>query len=311
MRRQAALLFLALVIAAPYPVQAATLEKALGSVVSVLPQWPRDTRRTREPEGSGVVIFDGKTILTAAHIVNKAISLRVRTSDGEILTAVLKGRDLATDLAVLKIEKSLPPFAFEEQEPTLGGRVCAIGNALGEGLSVSCGVVSAKHRAGLGFNPVEDFIQTDAAVNPGSSGGALVNEEGKLAGVLSAILNFEKMPDANIGMNFAVSAALAKRAASALVDHGRFKRAISGLRLARWPKKGGTGLQGARVLWIKPGSLAETAGVKVGDVIYRAGERRVRKPADFVSVMALLESGQTLAIEIARDGNSRTLQIKP
>lgn len=307
--RRAALLLLALGVLAPGPASANSLDRAMSSVVSILPEWPPDARRQEEPEGSGVVLLDGRTILTAAHIVNKALSIRVRTRDGDILAARLKGRDNVTDLAVLSIEKDLPVIGIEEEDPALGDKVCAIGNAFGLGLSVTCGVVSGIHRAGVGFNRIEDFVQTDAAVNPGASGGALVNADGKMVGLLSAI--FTKKADANIGVNFAVSARLARRVAVTLHKGERVARSISGMRLEQAPARGSTGRLGARVARVRPESLAERAGVRVDDVIVRAGNRRVRKPADFVSVMSGLREVGSLELEITRGGKTVKLRIAP
>src|SRR5690606_40595555 len=132
-------------------------------------------------------------------------SISVRLPDGHHVPAEVVGRDAATDLALLRVEAELPPLPLAP-DPALGAPVCAVGNQFGLDLSVTCGVVSALHRAGTGFNPVEDFVQTDAVVNPGASGGALVDGEGRLVGLLSAIFTMES--DANIGVNFAASAAL-------------------------------------------------------------------------------------------------------
>ena len=277
------------------------------SVVSVLPEWPPDARRLDEPEGSGVVMLDGKTIVTALHVVDKALSIRVRTLQGELLTARLSGRDRASDIAILAIDKTLPVVALAQREPRLGERVCAIGNAFGLGLSVACGVVSGVNRAGVGFNRVEDFIQTDAAVNPGASGGALVSESGEFVGLLSAI--FTKKSDANIGVNFAVSARLTGDVVRQLRANGRVRRPISGLRLEAVPGKGETGRLGARVVSMKSGSLGERAGLKEGDIILRAGGRRVRKPPDFVSAMSRLLRAEALEIEIDRSGSEQTLRL--
>ena len=292
----------------PFAAAAQPLDQAMESVVSVLPQWPRDARRLEEPEGSGVVMLEGKTIVTALHVVDKALSIQVRTVSGDILAARLTGRDRATDIATLAIDKALPAIASANTEPRLGEKVCAIGNAFGLGLSVSCGVVSGVHRAGIGFNRVEDFIQTDAAVNPGASGGALVTEQGKFVGLLSAI--FTKTSDANIGVNFAVHAGLAGEVARQLRDTGRVKRPISGLRLEPAPGKGETGRLGARVVSLRSGSLAEQAGFREGDIILRAGGRRVRKPQDFVSAMSRLLRADALKIEIDRNGAIQRLRIK-
>ena len=303
------LLFLVLTLMAPGPAQAEPISTLFRSVVSVLPEWPPDVRRGEEPEGSGVVILDGRTILTAAHIVDRALSVRIRTYDGEILDARIKGRDRATDLSVLTIGRQLPAIRIEEKDPALGEKVCAIGNAFGLGLSVTCGVVSGVHRAGMGFNRVEDFIQTDAAVNPGASGGALVNAEGNLVGLLSAI--FTKKSDANIGVNFAVSARLAIGVGKTLKEKGRVRRSISGMRLAQAPRDGQTGKLGSVVVSVRPGSLAEKAGLKAEDIILKAGGRRIRKPADFVSVMSSIDAAGFLEVEITRSGEAITLRLEP
>jgi S1-C subfamily serine protease len=271
----------------------------LPSVVSVLPQMPPGTGNAREPEGSGVVILDGTKIITASHVLGRTNNILIRTHDGRILKARLKGRDLATDLALLEIDEPLIALKFGG-EAKLGNRACAIGNNFGFGLTVTCGVVSGIHKAGMGFNPVEDFVQTDAAVNPGGSGGALVDDNGSLIGILSAI--FAKTSDTNIGMNFAVSAPLAKRVALDLNTKGHARRKPSGLRLARFPTKGDIGTEAAIVVRVRPGLPAALAGIVVGDKIIMVAGRKVRKPADFVSALALSPSGADVEIKLHPPG---------
>lgn len=297
-----------LVVVSPLPAAAQSLDQAMRSVVSVLPEWPPNAKRLDEPEGSGVVVLDGRTIVTALHVVDKALSIRVRTVGGEIFSAKLTGRDRATDIATLRIGKALPAISTADQELELGEKVCAIGNAFGLGISITCGVVSGLNRAGVGFNRVEDFVQTDAAVNPGASGGALVTARGKFAGLLSAI--FTKKSDANIGVNFAVSAGLTREVARQLSDAGRVKRPISGMRLEPVPPKGETGRLGARIVSLRSGMIGERAGLKAGDIILRAGGRRVRKPADFVSAMTGLLRADSLEIEVDRGGAISKIYLK-
>lgn len=182
------------------------------SVVAVEPTWPGYQRPGfgappgTAPEGSGVVVREPGLIVTAAHVVAKARTVTVRDHSGSTHTAEMVALDPAADLALLRVAAPLPPIEIAPERPATGAHACVIANAFGLDLSITCGVVSANRRSGIGFNPIEDFIQTDAAANPGASGGALVDEEGRLLGLISAI--FTKESDANAGVNFAVSAAL-------------------------------------------------------------------------------------------------------
>lgn len=186
--------------------------EASPSVVSVLPTWPGYDKpgfgapAGTAPEGSGVAVLEPGLILTAAHVVVKATSVQVRDRDGAVHDAEILGIDGAADLALLRTSAAVPPIALAPARPVPGSHACIIANAFGLGLSITCGIVSAAHRSGIGFNPLEDFIQTDAAANPGSSGGALVNEAGEMVGLVSAIFTMES--DANASVNFAASADL-------------------------------------------------------------------------------------------------------
>ena len=162
------------------------LDCAANSVVSLLPDWPENFTRIEEPEGSGIIIGDGTIVATADHVLGPAKSARIRTRDGRIMNAEILLREPVTDVAFLKISVKLPPFT-STNTPAPGQAACAIGNSFGLDISISCGVVSATKVSGVGFNPVEDFIQTDAAINPGMSGGALVDGDGKFIGMVSAI----------------------------------------------------------------------------------------------------------------------------
>ena len=274
---------------------------ALPSVVSVLPQWLGRPANADEPEGSGVVVGDGRQIVTAAHVLGNATTILVRTRQGDILKARLVGTDKASDLAVLSVDEKLPALRFGG-DPEPGDRTCAIGNSFGLGLSMSCGTVSAIHRSGIGFNAIEDFVQTDAAVNPGASGGALVDGGGQLIGVLSAI--FTKQSDANIGVNFAVSAPLAERVVSALSEGRQVRWNFAGLGLRAVPGKGAIGQLAAEVVRVRSGSAGEIAGFKPGDRIVMAGNRRIRKPKDLQAALARLRPGDKVVLEYQRNGAS-------
>ena len=203
------------------------------SVVRVLPTWPGYDRPGfgappgTAPEGTGFVIAplsskmrhaDSPFVLTAAHVVDRATRIEVQSSDGKRFDVVLVASDPATDLALLRLPFALPPVALALDTPAVGSHACAVGNSFGLGISFSCGVVSATGRKNLGFNRVEDFIQTDAAVNPGASGGLLVNAAGQGLGLIDAI--FTKSEDSDAGVNFAVSARLIERVLSAWADKG-------------------------------------------------------------------------------------------
>jgi S1-C subfamily serine protease len=308
---RAACVLLVLLLAGP---QARAFKaEILESVVSVLPLWPGHGRGGRpgappgaEPEGTAVAIRAGGYLVTALHIVDKAEAITVRLADGRLRTAELRGRDKATDLAVLKIAEDLPlpPFG---PEPALGAPVCAVGNQFGLDLSVTCGVVSGLRRSGVGFNPVEDFIQTDAAVNPGASGGALVDGQGRLVGLLSAI--FTKQADANIGVNFAVSLAMVRRVADDLIDLGRVARTAPGMALEELSEAARRTTAGVRVAGLLPGGAAERAGLQVGDVITVLAGRRLRKVSEALAALNLHRPGDTLEVALLRDGTPRTLAL--
>ena len=147
--------------------------ETLKSVVSVLPEWPGfkgepgREGRPKNPEGTAVAVLPGGYLATNVHVIGRAEKIDIRLEDGRVMPATIVGRDASTDLALLKVSVDLPVLPAAP-EPVLGQRVCAVGNQFGMGLSVTCGVVSALHRTGTGFNEIEDFIQTDAVVNPGS-----------------------------------------------------------------------------------------------------------------------------------------------
>ena len=174
---------------------------------------------------------------------------------GRILPARLIAKDAASDIAVLGVDAELPPIGIASP-PQLAQPVCSVGNAFGLGLSVTCGVVSALNVSNAGFNPVEDFVQTDAASNPGVSGGALVDAEGRLVGMMSAI--FASKADNNIGVNFAVSTDLLLRVVDALVADGEVRYPSPGWRLRTAPR----------------GRLAKVGPPRWSDMSRRAVRRR-------------------------------------
>ncbi len=285
----------------------------MDSVVTVLPLWPGyeqggQTRRPlgSAPEGTAVAIRPGGYLVTALHVVERATEITVRLPDGREVPARLIAADAATDLALLGTDADLP-ILETAPDPALGDPVCALGNQFGLGLSVTCGVVSALHRSGVGFNPVEDFVQTDAAVNPGASGGALVDEQGRLVGILSAI--FTKTSDANIGINFATSIALVERVVDDLMAQGRVRHANTGMRLGGLASVERVNQAGARVIAVTPGGAAAQAGLVEGDVVTAIGRRRVKGLNDARAAIALARPGQRLPVAVDREGGSITVEL--
>ncbi len=301
-----------LLSAAPSP-GGAFAPEIMDSVVAVLPQWPGGapgtpggSGRSEEPEGTAVAVFPGGFLATNVHVLRAAREVRVRLHDGRIVSADIVGRDPLTDIALIKVDADLP-VPTVGPEPALAAPVCAIGNQFGLGLSVTCGVVSAVHRTGTGFNPVEDFIQTDAAVNPGGSGGALIDADGRLIGLVSAI--FTKQSDANIGINFAASMDLVRRVARDLKDHGRVRRGKSGLRVGDLPPEERARLAGARITRIKEGAAAAAAGLAVGDVVTAVGKRTIRKASDVTGAIYLQPIGAPFAVTVVRAGRRLTVTL--
>ena len=193
----------------------ATWSAAAPSVVVIEPTWPGYNRPGfgappgTAPAGTGIFIGTGdgsNHLVTAAHVITRATEIEIVTEDGVRHAASVIAVDNQRDIAILKTGLKRQPITLRLTDPAIGEHGCAIGNSFGLGLSISCGVVSAIHRKEVGFNPIEDFVQTDAAINPGGSGGALVDANGLLIGMIDGI--FTKEADIDAGVNFAVSVPL-------------------------------------------------------------------------------------------------------
>ena len=296
----------------------AAVAKAAGAVVVVLPSWrnvrpgfaPKSADGRITPEGSGVAVLPGGYVATNDHVLGDAISVRVRLADGRLVPADIVGRHKATDIALLKAAIDLP-VAQPGPEPGLAEPACAIGNPFGRGISVSCGVVSALGRANAGFNEIEDFIQTDAAVNPGGSGGALVDGKGRLVGLVSAI--FAQGSDANIGVNFAASGPLVARVVRDLAAHGMVMAATAGMEtgVLSVPQQERTG--GVAVVEVTAGGPAFTAGIDAGDIVTEIDGRPVTSLGQVRAALFRKQAGETVALTVRRGGEVReiTLTLKP
>lgn len=302
---------IALASGAPQPLSAMP-ETVLPSVVSVLPVWPGKpqggggTPAGVAPEGSGVVIRPGGLVATAYHVIEPATRIDVRLADGRILPAELVGFDAASDIALLDVDADLPVFELAG-DPRLAERACIVSNAYGLDLSVTCGVISARNVSNAGFNQVEDFVQTDAAANPGSSGGALVSRDGRLYGMVSAI--FASGSEANIGVNFAVSSALLGRVVDDLADDGKVDYFSAGWGLEVPPREELAQRAGVNVASLAQTGAASRAGVKDGDLLLSVGGRRVTHPRDVLSALALVYPGEDIAVSLSRNGAEQVILL--
>ena len=196
-------------------------EDSFKSVVSVLPTWPGYGKpgfgapSGVAPEGTGFYFKFrdkenlSKYILTAFHVIKKATKVEVEFFDNRKEVVEIIYSDEKTDIAILKSKTKIKPLQFSKKHIYIGSHVCVIGNSFGLGSSLTCGVISAVNRKNLGFNEIEDFIQTDAAVNPGDSGAPLLNSFGELIGMVDAI--YTKEADIDAGVNFAINRILIEK----------------------------------------------------------------------------------------------------
>ena len=264
--------------------------------------------------GSGVIISPRGYVLTNHHVVEAADEIEVGLANGKKLRARLVGSDPESDLAVLQIQaEGLPVITFgDDQGLRLGDIVLAIGNPLGVGQTVTMGIVSGLHRTGLGINTFENFIQTDAAINQGNSGGALIDTAGNLVGINTAILS---QTGGSIGIGFAIPASTARSVTESIIAKGSVVRGWIGVEaqeitreLAESFKLPGT--EGALIANVIAGGPAARAGVKSGDVLRAVDGKRVGNPGEMLNLVAALAPGQSSKLTLWRAGQELVLTIE-
>ena len=260
--------------------------------------------------GSGVLVTADGYILTNNHVVDGADKIRVDLTDGRSFEARVVGTDQPSDLAVLKIPASglaTVPFG-DSDKARVGDVVLAIGNPLGVGQTVTMGIISGKGRATAGDNDsFEDFIQTDAPINQGNSGGALVNTSGQLVGINSQILSPSGY---NIGIGFAIPVSMAQNVMQQLIASGHVRRGMLGVTVqgvsADLAKSLGlSGTHGAIVNDVTAGGPASKAGLQAGDVILALNGRPVDSSNDLRNHIAPLGPGAKVSLRVVRDGKER------
>jgi serine protease Do len=276
-------------------------------------QGPREFQQ--QGLGSGFIIDTEGHILTNNHVVADADEIKVRLSDGTELDATVVGTDPPTDLALLRVEGEveLTPIELGDSSALeVGDWVLAIGNPFGLPRTVSAGIVSAVGRANMGIVDYEDFIQTDAAVNPGNSGGPLVDLAGRVVGINTAIAS---RSGGNQGIAFAIPVDMAKTVIEQLRDGGKVTRGHLGIVISDLDREmarsfGYEGDDGILVQSVQQDSPAARAGVREGDIIIKLDGGRVEEVSRFRTEIARRAPGTSTRIDVWRDGKLQALTIE-
>ncbi|MET0385896.1 MAG: trypsin-like peptidase domain-containing protein [Polyangiales bacterium] len=270
-------------------------------------------------QGSGVIVDAAGYVLTNHHVVDGASELHVVLHNGHEYNARWVGGDAESDLAVIKVvpgEDRLQAAVLGDSKTLqVGEWVLAAGSPFGLRQTVSVGIVSALGRQDVGLSEVEDFIQTDAALNPGNSGGPLVDMDGRVVGIQSAIAT---LTGSSSGIGFAIPISLAQQVMRQLIEHGKVERAYAGvyatdMTLSEARELGLAGDAGARVVDLAPDSPAEQAGLRVGDVITGYDTEAAVHAAALRNRVANAAPGAELRLKVWRDGQLRevTLTLGP
>jgi Do/DeqQ family serine protease len=264
--------------------------------------------------GSGVMVSPDGYLLTNHHVVDGAADIRVELSDNRTFAAKVVGSDPPSDLAVLKIDaRDLPVLPLGDSDRVrVGDVVLAVGNPLGIGQTVTMGIISAKGRqTGISDGSFEDFLQTDAPINQGNSGGALVNTNGELIGINSQILSTS---GGNIGLGFAIPANMAKGVMDQLLKSGKVRRGMLGVTIQPMTSElasslGLSSARGALVNGVQPGGPAERAGLRRGDVIVAINGENVVDSNALRNQIARTPPGSEVTLTLMRDNREQQVKL--
>jgi S1-C subfamily serine protease len=305
------------------PSLAPVLKKITPAVVSIETKFRAQDTKNRRREardvpgnvGSGVV-FDAKRglIITNNHVIDRADDITVTFTDGRMFKAKRVGTDPEFDLAVISVDAdNLPSIPFgDSRQLEVGDFVLAIGYPANIGQSVTSGIVSGLHRTNVGVEQFENFIQTDAAIYPGNSGGALVDLQGDLVGINTAFIG---ATSTNPGMGFAIPVNTARIIADQIIEFGDVRRGTLGITTddpsPDAPREAGATepLAGAVIVKVAPGSPAARAGLKPGDLVTEFGGRQVIDSEFLRRRLALLRVGETAELTVRRDGKLSNVKL--
>ncbi|MNH53362.1 putative periplasmic serine endoprotease DegP-like precursor [compost metagenome] len=275
-----------------------------------------DNSTTALGAGSGFLISADGFIVTNNHVVENAEEIKVKLSDGRELTARLIGRDPLTDLAVIKVEGSTFPFvSFEDKaEPRVGDWVIAVGNPFGLGGTATAGIVSAKARdIGGNENPYTDFIQIDAAINRGNSGGPTFDIYGRVIGVNTAIFS---PTGGSVGIGFAIPAGIAKETTDRLMRGEKIERGYLGVTIGNLTNEYREslglpeGTKGAYITDVTAGAPGDQGGLQAGDVVVSLNGRAIEGSNELTRAVGAVKPGETLRLELLREGRRQTITLR-
>ena len=276
------------------------------------PNRNRPNEQVQQGLGSGVVATADGYIITNNHVIDGADEVKVSIGESnKRYEAKVVGRDPGSDLAVLKIEATnLSPATFGDSDQLeIGDVVLAIGNPFGIGQSVSRGIVSALGR-GMGMGVFEDFIQTDAAINMGNSGGALLDSDGRVVGINTAILS---RSGSSAGVGFAIPINLARFVVEQLANTGKVERGFLGVRTDELTEDLVSYFdteKGALINDVTEGSPADKAGIKAGDIILKIGAVEIRDPRHLIMTVSKFAPGTEITVELLREKQRKTVTAK-
>ena len=279
------------------------------------PEGGMPQQRERVGSGSGVIIREDGYIVTNNHVIDGATRIEVTLNNNQTYPATLVGTDPATDVALLKVEATgLPVIPFGDSDKLrLGEWVIAIGSPYDLRSTITAGIVSAKGRSmpSNGEFKIESFIQTDAAVNPGNSGGALVDKAGNLVGINTAIIS---QTGSYTGYSFAVPSNIVKKIAYDLMDFGSVKRAVLGIAMKPIDDKIAEELKlssrnGVYIGEVSKSGAADKAGIKAGDILIAIDSTKITNPASVQEAVSRFSPGDNAVVTVLRDGKELKLDV--